>query len=142
MKQLLKLIFQHFLLITFIMTFSLGIVGLFDRDVWPWYMPFELIAMAAITSLGSVIFYNKTELTKKQFLVRVILHFILLVSVELGLGYLFKWWSHWDGILINLGIFLIIYVSVWVITAIQDHHSSERINKALKNKQNEEKDEK
>jgi len=147
-KQTSKMVFNHFLLITTILLFMMGLLKLAcylagdNMDPLPWIFPLQVIGVSLPTALCSYVYMGKKELTKNQFLVRCTIHFILLIAIVLGEGFAFEWYGdNITGIIPVIIIFFIIYVCVWVITSIKDKRSSDNINKALHNIKQQEEDE-
>lgn len=138
-KKALKMIFNQFLLITTILLLVFGILKFVwhfagaDESGLPYTFPLEVIVCSLSTSLCSFIYYSPKELTKKQFLIRCTIHFLLLFAVVSGEGYLFHWVNELADFLVVGAIFFIIYVSVWIITYLSDKNNSNLINKALHN---------
>lgn len=101
-------------------------------EPWDWYFPFQILGVSIPTGLCSFIFYSKVELNRKQFLLRVVIHFFAIISIVLGEGYFFSWWDSPLGMLIVLLVFFCVYAAVWIATSIWDKRDSQRINAALK----------
>ena len=139
-KTAFKEVVMQFQLITVLLLFLLGILGfisyLNNGDIaasFDWVFPFQVFGISLPTSFCSLVFLSKHELTKKEFIVRCIVHLLLLLVIVFGEGFLFKWWSEPSGMITVAIIFIIIYVVVWVITTLIDKKNSDRINKALHN---------
>jgi hypothetical protein len=135
MKKIFNLIFVQFLGINAAMLLGLGIISLVSEDHfgWPWYMPFQTLGLALVTALASLIYYSKNELTKNEFIVRTIFHFIVLLGVVIAAGYWFGWWTKLSGLLIVVGNFVVIYITIHVVTDLVQRRESKKINEALKN---------
>ena len=140
LKSGLKLVVSQFQLITVILLFLLGTLGFMsylnngpESTYFDWLFPFQVLCISIPTSLCSFVFVSRHELSKREFLTRCVIHLILLLVIVFGEGFLFKWWREPSGMITVGIIFIIIYVSVWVITTLVDKKSSDNINKALHN---------
>ena len=139
-KEAFKDVITQFQLITVLLLFLLGMLGfisyLANGDIaqsFDWVFPFQVFGISIPTSLCTLVFMSKHELTKNEFIVRCVIHLVLLLVIVFGEGFLFKWWREPSGIIIVAIIFIIIYVGVWIITTMIDKKHSDSINKALHN---------
>ena len=139
-KELFVMAISEMLWISVILLLAIGLMKLIchDFEPWPWYLPFQIVGVSIPTSLCSMIYYNKKELNRKQFIIRAVIHLFLLLFIVLGEGYLFKWWVDLEDIIIVLIVFIFVYASVWIVTYIGDKKNSDKINKALKNRRRDE----
>ena len=140
MMNLFKTILLQFVLITTCILFGIGFFCLVtgSHDSWPWYMPFEILGIALVTSFGTLIHCSNHELSKREFIVRSIIHFFVLLGIVIGAGYLFKWWSVLSGLLIVIAIYIFVYVVVFIIMYLKQKNDSNKINEALKKLDNDE----
>ena len=140
MNKLIKSILLQFVLITTCVLFGVAFFCLItnSHNPWPWYMPFEILGIAFITSLGTLIHCSKNELSKKAYIIRSIIHFIVLLGIVIGTGYLFKWWSEIPSLLIICAIFVFVYIVVFTVMYIKEKNDSNKINEALKKLNNDE----
>jgi len=140
LKEGFRLVLNHFMMITTVLLIAMGLIKLFSdsKSGFDWYFPFQIICVAFSTAILSLIYVSKEEQSKKNFLIRVAIHYVLLNAVVLGEGYLFKWWTETYEMLIVIAVFVFVYVCVWIFTMITDKKTSNDINKALKNKPNKE----
>lgn len=137
-KEMLYMAERQIMQITISLLACLGFMRLFvgDFDTWNWYFPFQIIGISVPTGFCTLIFCSNKELNRKQFLIRVVIHFIAVVSIVLLEGFFFSWWNNLPGMLLVLLIFACVYVSVWLASLFGDKKDSERINNALKNRNN------
>ena len=136
----LKFAVREFQLITVILLFLMGVMGFIsylnygpETTYFDWVFPFQVLGISIPTSLCSFVFVSRHELTKNEFITRCVIHLVLLLVIVFGEGFLFHWWSEPSGMITVGVIFIIIYVSVWVITTLVDKKNSDNINKALHN---------
>ena len=131
MKDMLKVVFQHFLMITVGVLFFTSI-GHIDSESLPPFYPWAVMLSGVVGSVPSLLFYFKNEPSRCQFVVRVILHFIFIGIAIMTLGYLFGWYTNLsEGISVFIGI-VIVYILVWVLSFWLDHAQAKNINDALK----------
>ena len=130
MKNMIKTVFQHFLMITVGVLFFTGISA-FSRESYPATYPWTVMLSGVVGVVPSFLFYFKNEPTRGQFVVRVILHFIFIGISIMTLGYFFEWYTNLlEGISVFIGI-IIVYVLVWVLSFWLDHTQAKNINDAL-----------
>ncbi|MCR5232188.1 MAG: DUF3021 domain-containing protein [Acholeplasmatales bacterium] len=134
MKKTIKLILTQFFMIATAVLFGIGLMSLITNlhDPWPWYMPFQIILVALLTALASLVYISKNELSKKAIIIRAIIHFVILLAIVYTAGYFFKWWSEWSGILFVGAIFILVYLVVATTTYLIERKDSKKINEALK----------
>ena len=134
MKKSLRMIAIEFFLIYTAVSLGIGLMCLIfnQRFDWPWYMPFEILGISILTSLTTFIYVSKNELSKNGMIIRTILHILLLLAIVYPFGYLFKWWSNWEGAILVGAVFLFVYVLVFIITYFIAKKESNKINEALK----------
>lgn len=138
MKNTLKMILSHFFVITVGVLFVTSISEILDHGFSLEYTfsasyPWTVMLTGVLGALPSLLFYFKKEPTRKQFLIRIIIHFILIVMLILTEGKLVGWYSNLvEGLSIFASI-LAIYVLVWFITYRANKNTAKNINKALQN---------
>ena len=139
-KNIFKEVVTQFQLITVFLLFLLGLLGFISyltngdsATTFDWVFPFQILGVSIPTSLCTLVFMSKHELTKGEFITRCVIHLILLLVIVFGEGFLFKWWREPEGMITVGVIFIIIYIAVWAITTIIDKKNSDSINKALHN---------
>ena len=130
MKDMLKIVFQHFLMITVGVLFftSLGHIG---AESLPTFYPWAVMLSGVVGVVPSFLFYFRNEPTRSQFIFRVILHFIFIVIAIMTLGYFFGWYTDFsEGMSVFIGV-IIVYVLVWVLSFWLNHTQAKNINDAL-----------
>lgn len=134
MKKTFKLVLTEFFLIYTLVSLGIALMSLISNTHfdWPWYMPFQILGVSILTSLSTLVHLSKKELSKNGMIVRTILHVLLLLAIVFPFGYLFKWWSTWEGAIFVLCIFLFVYTLVFVIIYFVEKKESNKINEALK----------
>ena len=91
LKSGLKLVASQFQLITVILLFLLGTLGFLSylnngviAGTFDWFFPFQVFGISIPTSLCSIIFVSRHELSKKEFITRCIIHLIMLLAIVYG----------------------------------------------------------
>lgn len=135
MKDIIKMVISHFFIITVCVTGAIGISNLIagNRSGYPPEFPLHMLLIGATSALPSFLFSFRREPTRRQFIIRVILHFICIMTVVLVEGYLLKWYGSIAEMLIIAGIVVLVYTVVWLITLRSNNKAERGINEALKN---------
>lgn len=94
----------------------------------------RILFMAAAGDLPLVVFYARRELTRKELRIRKIIHFALVVSVNLTLAYLWGWvnmarGAEVAGLLICVTV---VYVAITLITDCRDRKVTDMLNDKLR----------
>ena len=133
MKEAIRIVIMHFFIITVGVLFFTGIINTFDGNTMfsPQY-PWEVILTGVIGSVPSFLFYSKKEPTKKQFTVRVIIHFIVITALIMGEGALLGWYGSLIDVIVIFFIILAIYAFVWFYMYRTNLKTANKINSVLK----------
>ena len=135
-KDALKQIISQFFIITVCTMFVISATNLiasggfkynFDPS-FPWVM----MLIGLLGSLPSLLFRFGKEPTKKEFYLRVVIHFFAIQTVILTEGLFLGWFSTLENMLIIAAMVTAVYVLVWVFSIISDRSTAVNINKALK----------
>lgn len=106
-------------------------------EIWTTMILWQILAVSLATSFITVILLPERELSKKESIIRYILHYIMITAIILLAGWLFDWYS-----ITLLGfIFMIISVgAVYGFTALTTwlscKHSADELNKILEQRRN------
>lgn len=135
MKDTIKMAISHFFIITVCVTAAIGISNSFvpDHSGYPKEFPLHLLLIGATSALPSLLFYFKKEPTRRQFVIRVILHFCCIMAVVLGEGWLLGWYESVTDMLSVGAVVVIVYLAVWIITRRANKNAADGMNRALKN---------
>ena len=134
-KDILRLAVSHFFIITVCVMFVVSAANLlFYKDfnysidgTFPWVM----MLTGLLGALPTLLYYFPKEPTKKQFYIRVALHYLLIYAVILGEGRLLGWFSTVPQMLIIAAMILAVYGLVWLFSIIAEKTLADNINKAL-----------
>ena len=132
MREIIKMVITHFFVITVSVLFVESVLNLFLNDIdYDAYYPWKVMLTGFVGAIPSFLFYFKKEPTKKQFLIRIIIHFILIETSIMLLGILFDWYNtFWGGLIIFAAIFLV-YAFVWFFSIRMNTSMADDINSAL-----------
>ncbi len=135
MKDTIKMAISHFFIITVCVTAAIGILNYFvpDHSGYPKEFPLHLLLIGVTSALPSLLFYFKKEPTRRQFVIRVILHFCCIMAVVLGEGWLLGWYESVTEMLSVGAVVVIVYLAVWIITRRVNKNAADGMNRALKN---------
>jgi len=94
----------------------------------------QMVAMAVVCALGTFLFISKGELSKKQMLVRMILHGVYITIITMG-GAIMMEWIRTDSILQIISMFLLVvcvYAGVMYGMFKQEQKTAELLNMRLR----------
>lgn len=136
MKFYIKSILKYFSVIYTIASIGAAIfISIFDKNATLGVKIFwELLGSCLLCSLVSTFLLNsQKEWSKKEAIVRIIIHVILIYSIILGSGLSFKWIN-----INNIGecfevslMFFGIYAGVWIAIYKRDNREAEELNKKI-----------
>ena len=96
-----------------------------------WFQLLSIVLTGAVCSVVTVLLLCKENISKKAYLIRVIIHCILLYGVVILFGKFFAWYTKLDGFILVTIIYFLVYVFVWVATRFFQKQDDNKINKAL-----------
>ena len=93
----------------------------------------QMISMAAVTSMLDIVFYLNGPLGKKSLIFKMIVHFILIYTLYVFAGSYFKWFDISDtSFLIYFSLFVLIgYALVATVICSNEYKQARLINKKL-----------
>ncbi len=139
LREIGKLIVSQFFIITVGILFCTSVGNLFYEDVvYPAWYPWMIMLTGLVGSLPTALFHFRKEPTRKQFIIRTIIHFIVIEILIMTLGYIFGWYSEFIGGLIIFGMILAVYAFVWFFSIRMDMSLAKNINAALERMNREE----
>ena len=117
----LKMLFLETCFISLGIFFGVGTVSavmhLFGQEYSSdWYFSLSVILAGFLCSFPSL---------------RILIHFAILFGAVSLLGWLFKWYSNFLSYAVVMGIFICVYIFVWVITKWIYNKDDKEINNAL-----------
>ena len=142
MKKL-KILFQQAMTISTGILLGIGLEGFFvERQGYEFALGWEDLIMIVVTGLicaiPSLIWLTEEELTRKQFLIRLIGHCLILYGMVSGIGYVAHWYRGPKEFAFVSVIYFLVYLFVWVVSYWSGWRNQEQINQALKEIQDKE----
>lgn len=140
----LKLMFQQALLITVGITCAISIEGAIEYLVdgekyFLWYMPGSAVIGGILCAIPSALLLIKLwEKTKKQMIIRIIIHCITIYVINALIGWLFKWFTTWSGFIFVTISYFAVYAFAWAGSFLINKQEDKEINEALKDIRDEE----
>lgn len=134
MKDTVKLVITHFFIISTGVLFIISLSNLlFDgNEPLSPELPWQIFLTGILGALPTFLFYFKNEPTKNQFRLRTVIHFIVIETVVMTEGVLFKWYEGLVGALVFFAVVLAVYLFVWAYSYFMNMHLAKDINAALK----------
>ena len=144
LKSMFRMVIMQFFIITVCAMFVIAATNtLFSGGMnypidatFPWVM----MLTGLLGSLPSLLFFFRKKTTKKQFYIRVVIHFFAIEAVMLIEGRILGWYSTFEYMLIIAAMVFVVYALVWVFSYISEKSLAVNINKALQNYNNDEDD--
>lgn len=102
-----------------------------DAFAMNWYQLLAVVLTGAVCALPSFIWFSEKEITKAQFIVKLIIHCASIYAVVSLIGWLFNWYSQLDGFILMSIIYVLVYIFVWLVTLWFHRRDDNKINKAL-----------
>ncbi len=143
----LKLIFMQTVMISAAILFGMGLQFMLKfiaapedsiKIIWPWYMPLAIILTAFLCSIPTLLLADIDNISSKDMQCRIILHFFCILAMVSAAGFLLKWYENINEYFIILLMFILIYAFVWAISFWIGKTEEHKINKAIKEIQDEE----
>lgn len=142
MKKL-KILFQQAMTISTGILLGISLEGFFaERQGYEFVLGWEDLLMIVVTGLicaiPSLIWLTEEEMTRGQFIIRLIGHCLLLYGIVAGIGYVAHWYSEPKEFAFVSVIYFLVYLFVWLVSYWNGWRNQERINQALKDIQDQE----
>lgn len=135
-KDLLRVMFHAYFVITTGATVSMYVCCLlFSPNAV--FSPVDvggILFISLVSDLSFFIFYSKKELNRKQMLLRLFIHILLIIMILLGFADIFNWVNLKSPSQIIVFILLVlgVYSSVVAITFYHDRKTADKLNDGLK----------
>ncbi len=114
---------------------------IFNRGaVLSYYLLWQIISLAAICSMGNLIYYSKHDLNRKKLKVREVCHFLYINTVVFTSAYLYHWiqpgfFLEW---ILMFALIVMVYGIVSYVVFRHELQVAEKINRKLKSVQKQE----
>lgn len=136
MKKI-KVIIGQTMMVSFMVLCAVSIYGLFvmRKYEWAfdWYIPGSIVVSSfACSAVTCLLLYNDGYARSRlSFVVRTILHFILLYGIIMAFGHMCYWYRSLRGGIIVSIIYVVVYFGAWIGTSIMFRHDEKVISDAL-----------
>lgn len=100
-----------------------------------YFVTFWQIAIISILcALSSIFLFPDKDISKKELIIRTVLHLLSVYIIVIGFGVLWKWLdlSNIITVILMALFILFVYIIVWIIILIYEKHTSEQLNKKLR----------
>ena len=95
----------------------------------------QILGAGAVTAFVTALVYMRECKTTKQFIVMVIIHYILICAIMVTLGVLFGWMAlNIGGIIMMIVSAALVYLFTYTVRYISDKRQADEFNRALKEK--------
>lgn len=99
----------------------------------------EILGVSFLCSMGNLIYYDKNidyyyySYSKRQRIIRTILHYLYINIVVLGCGLTFEWiyWNRIDMIAVMIALIMIIFILIWSINFLRHKKVATQLNEKL-----------
>ncbi|MGE5390324.1 MAG: DUF3021 family protein [Deltaproteobacteria bacterium] len=131
LKDLLNVMIKTFFIVTTGTVLSVAVFcSVFSKDaVFTVYIFWQILLLAVLTTLPSLVFFSPKELSKKGWLVREAIHLAVLIIILFYLGYIWGWIAASKPMQLALYLFLIIMV--YLVVKLFVHQSDKRVANQL-----------
>lgn len=132
MKNAFKMSVTHFFVICVAILFFTTISNLVaGNKTLSIQFPFQIMITGVLTALPSMLFYFKNEPTKRQYILRFVIHFFIIEAVVMCLGFAFNWYDNIIEALCIAFVVVLVYAVVLIYTKFSDMTTAKDINDAL-----------
>lgn len=132
MKDTIKTLITHFFVITVSVLFVISLATALDGvEYYPASYPWMIFLTGVLTTLPSIIFYSKKELSKKSYRIRTVIDFLINGSIVMILGYLWKWYTTFGYAILVFLMYVFVYAVVVAYSYFIQYRTAQSINKAL-----------
>lgn len=132
----LKLFFFQSMMISFGIIVGMTIEAVFYKLLGEefrleWYHLVSIVVAGFACAWPALLKSPKREFSRNKFYLYIVIHFFLLMGEVVGIGYLFNWYRHWDGLIFVVADYILIYIFVWAVSAWMGFIDQKKINAAL-----------
>lgn len=134
-KDTIRLMFKQFFIICTSVTLAIGVMAycLEGKDAhFSYHFPFQVLLSGIIGCIPTAVFHSKHELNRKELLIRYIIHFILLSTAILSIGYILRWYEDVETGCLTFSVILIVYAITVILSYSKNNKEAKDINEKLK----------
>lgn len=94
----------------------------------------QIAVISILCALSSIFLFPDKDISKKELIIRTVLHLLSVYIIVIGFGALWKWLdlSNITTVILMALFILFVYIIVWIIILIYEKHTSEQLNKKLR----------
>ncbi|MCR5153545.1 MAG: DUF3021 domain-containing protein [Lachnospiraceae bacterium] len=139
-----KVVFMNTVVVSTAILFMLGVQATFaemagDGSIYfSWYHPFSIIFSGVSCSIPSLIFYTSKPVSKRNYILRIVIHCLILLVLVEAEGYLFSWYDSFSGAVAICVIYFVVYAFTWISNTWLTRKEDKKINEALNSIRDEE----
>lgn len=134
-----KVIFSQTMMISTAILFAIGAQSLIlhfkegsQAIEWQWYIPMTIVLAGFLCALPTYIIFAICESASSiKIVIGLIVHFLLVGGIVSLCGFLFGWYSSWDGYFPILVMYVLIYLFVWSATVWIGKNDEKKINSVI-----------
>lgn len=106
-------------------------------EQWTSWVLWQIPAVGLITALITVIVLPDREFTRRENIIRNVIHFILITAAILACGYWFGWYDFSFTACLEMTFNVaLVYAFTWITNWISCKRSADELNKALEKRRN------
>lgn len=133
LKEIIKEVIKDFFIITVAMLFVVSLANSIALiDYYPPDFPWIVMGTGAVTSLPSLLFYFKEEPTKRQYRIRIAIHFCVIQAIVMTEGFLLNWYTNLLMALVIFAMITAVYLLTFIFSYITSTNTANSINESLK----------
>ncbi len=138
MRSKLKTMTIHAMMISFFILVGISVESLIAYFMGrmlnlPWHLPISIVGLGILCAIPSLLIMDVENLRTRQYMLRVVLHFLCLATIVLGAGRIFDWYEDVRGAAIIFAVFVGVYAAVWIGSYRLLIKDTALIDKALEN---------
>jgi predicted neutral ceramidase superfamily lipid hydrolase len=133
-KRIKDMILDFFLIMAGILLCTAVFCTIFNDDIqYGIELLWQIVALAFFSTLPGLVFWSKKELSKKQILIRQVIHLCLLLTTLIFFAYDWEWLSPQSIIqpIIFIVMIALVYTMVNYFTYIRDKKTAKELNERL-----------
>lgn len=133
LKEIIKEVIKDFFIITVAMLFVVSLANSIALiDYYPPDFPWIVMGTGAVASLPSLLFYFKEEPTKRQYRIRIAIHFCVIQAIVMTEGFLLNWYTNHLMALVIFAMITAVYLLTFIFSYITSTNTANSINESLK----------
>lgn len=132
MKETIRFVIMNFFIITVGVLFVISLATtLSGVEYYPAEYPWMVMLTGLLTALPAFIYHEKRAISKKQLILRFIIHFTVTGAIVMFLGYIWKWYESFGYAVLVFLMYVFVYAIVSAYSYFIQYRDAQSINKAL-----------